>query len=85
MLVTDIVPSSLIFLTLMVEEIPSSETSFLTSGARRNIPGDVIFVKILSCPLHVLEGFSMQQFNIMTLILQISKYGQEFAFMATKP
>jgi hypothetical protein len=34
--------SSQILVTLMMEAIPSSETSVLTRAARRNIPGDGI-------------------------------------------
>jgi hypothetical protein len=38
-----VVPSSPIFVTLMLEIIRSSETSILTRATRRNIPRDGIF------------------------------------------
>jgi hypothetical protein len=43
LLLTDnIVPSSLILVTLMMETLISSETPVLTRAVRRNIPEDVI-------------------------------------------
>jgi hypothetical protein len=43
----NVVPSSLILLTLMIETLSCSETSALTRATRRNVPKDDILLYII--------------------------------------
>jgi hypothetical protein len=54
----NVVPSSPILVTLMMEAISSSETSFLTRVTRRNIPEDVIL------PLKHLSDIQESQYSV---------------------
>jgi hypothetical protein len=48
----NVVPSSPILVTLIMEALRSSETSVLTRAAWRNIPKDTIFSSISSAHVH---------------------------------
>jgi hypothetical protein len=50
----NVVPSSLILVTLLMEALSSSETSVITRATRRNIPGNAILEKIHSSETSVL-------------------------------
>jgi hypothetical protein len=52
----NVVPSSPILVTLMMEALSSSEMSVLPRASRRNIPDDTVLHQSWICPFRVLKS-----------------------------
>jgi hypothetical protein len=62
----NVVPSSLILVTLMLEALSASETSIVTRATRRNIPEDVIFHSHRRENLN-LTGYHVSKYNLESI------------------